>query len=131
VHEGRLDAEIKVRGIRVDPGEIEAHLTAHPQVGAAAVIGTKTGDRTTVTAYLVPQRADSADADVLAREVLRHLRRTVPGHLVPHKVAVVGELVHTAGGKIDRLGTHRRHTPAAVPPQPAAPRGPLTEQDQR
>ena len=133
VHEGRLDAEIKVRGIRVDPGEIEAHLTAHPRVGAAAVVGAKTADRTTVTAYLVPQHTDSADgddADTLAREVLRHLRETVPGHLVPHKVTVVPALVHTAGGKIDRLGTHRRHTPAAEPPAPAARSG-LTEQDTR
>lgn len=130
VHEGRLDAEIKVRGIRVDPGEIEAHLTAHPGVGVAAVVGTRVADRTTVTAYLVPQRAD-ADAVALAREVLRDLRASVPGHLVPHRVTVVPELVHTAGGKIDRLGTHRRHSPAAAPSAPADHRGGLTEQDNR
>ncbi|MEU0270566.1 amino acid adenylation domain-containing protein [Streptomyces sp. NPDC006307] len=140
VHEGRLDAEIKVRGIRVDPGEIEAHLTAHPRVGAAAVVGARTADRTTVTAYVVPQHA-GADTDGLAREVLRHLRDTVPGHLVPHRITVVPGLVHTAGGKIDRLGTHRRHTAAAgAPPSPpptsaapasAAPSTGQTEQDSR
>ncbi|MFD0339547.1 amino acid adenylation domain-containing protein [Streptomyces sp. NPDC127117] len=129
VHEGRLDAEIKVRGIRVDPGEIEAHLTAHPAVGTAAVVGTRTGDRTTVTAYVVPGRAGT-DADELVREVLRDLRATVPGHLVPHRVTVVPELVHTAGGKIDRLGTHRLHTPAAPAARTEHHNGP-TEQDNR
>ncbi|MEU5631215.1 amino acid adenylation domain-containing protein [Streptomyces rishiriensis] len=130
VHEGRLDAEIKVRGIRVDPGEIEAHLTAHPEVGVAVVVGTRVEDRTTVTAYVVPQRADADDA-ALARQVLRDLRASVPGHLVPHRVTVVPGLVHTAGGKIDRLGTHRRHSPAAAPSAPAEHRGGLTEQDNR
>ncbi|MGW1406730.1 amino acid adenylation domain-containing protein [Streptomyces sp. NPDC002403] len=129
VHEGRLDAEIKVRGIRVDPGEIETHLTAHPEVGVAAVVGTRTADRTTVTAYVVPQRAD-ADATALVREVLRDLRATVPGHLVPHRVTVVPELVHTAGGKIDRLGTHRLHTPAAASARTEHHNSP-TEQDNR
>ncbi|MER6411897.1 amino acid adenylation domain-containing protein [Streptomyces humidus] len=130
VHEGRLDAEIKVRGIRVDPGEIEAHLTAHPEVGVAVVVGTRVEDRTTVTAYVVPRRADADDA-ALARQVLRDLRASVPGHLVPHRVTVVPGLVHTAGGKIDRLGTHRRHSPAAAPSAPAEHRGGLTEQDNR
>ncbi|MFF1545121.1 amino acid adenylation domain-containing protein [Streptomyces sp. NPDC058291] len=130
VHEGRLDAEIKVRGIRVDPGEIEAHLTAHPEVGVAAVVGTRVQDRTTVTAYVVPQRPDADDA-ALARQVLRDLRASVPGHLVPHRVTVVPRLVHTAGGKIDRLGTHRRHSPAVAPSASAEHRGGLTEQDNR
>ncbi|MGW2618190.1 amino acid adenylation domain-containing protein [Streptomyces sp. NPDC001500] len=130
VHEGRLDAEIKVRGIRVDPGEIEAHLTAHPEVGVAVVVGTRVEDRTTVTAYVVPRRAGADDA-ALARQVLRDLRASVPGHLVPHRVTVVPGLVHTAGGKIDRLGTHRRHSPAAAPSAPAEHPGGLTEQDNR
>ncbi|WP_329413782.1 amino acid adenylation domain-containing protein [Streptomyces sp. NBC_00704] len=130
VHEGRLDAEFKVRGIRVDPGEIEAHLTAHPEVGVAVVVGTRVEDRTTVTAYVVPQRAGADDA-ALARQVLRDLRASVPGHLVPHRVTVVPGLVHTAGGKIDRLGTHRRHSPAAAPSAPAERPGGLTEQDNR
>lgn len=130
VHEGRLDAEIKVRGIRVDPGEIEAHLTAHPEVGVAVVVGTRVEDRTTVTAYVVPRR-EGADDAALARQVLRDLRASVPGHLVPHRVTVVPGLVHTAGGKIDRLGTHRRHSPAAAPSAPAEHPGGLTEQDNR
>ncbi|MGW0959967.1 amino acid adenylation domain-containing protein [Streptomyces gelaticus] len=130
VHEGRLDAEIKVRGIRVDPGEIETHLSAHPEVGVAAVVGTRSADRTTVTAYVVPRRAD-AEAAALVREVLRDLRATVPGHLVPHRVTVVPELVHTAGGKIDRLGTHRLHTPAAAAPARTEHHNGPTEQDNR
>ncbi|MEV6314520.1 amino acid adenylation domain-containing protein [Streptomyces sp. NPDC051776] len=111
VHEGRLDAEIKVRGIRVDPAEVEAHLTGHPGVTGAAVVGTRAAGRTTMAAYLVA----SPDAgESLAQEVLAHLRRTVPGHLVPHRVTVVPELIYTASGKVDRTATHRlHHTPPA------------------
>ncbi|MFG2193643.1 amino acid adenylation domain-containing protein [Streptomyces sp. NPDC048639] len=106
VHEGRLDAEIKVRGIRVDPGEVEAHLTSHPGVAGAAVVGTRTAGSTTMAAYLV---ASHDAGGSLAQEVLAQLRRTVPGHLVPHRVTVVPELIYTASGKVDRAATHRLH----------------------
>ncbi|MEU6479370.1 amino acid adenylation domain-containing protein [Streptomyces sp. NPDC047017] len=123
-HRGRLDAEIKVRGIRVDPAEVEAHLTGHPLVGAAAVVGSRAGGRTTMTAYLVPQQATATAADTLPREVLAYLRETVPAHLVPHRVTVVPELALTASGKVDRAATHRRHDPrAAAGPRPEGPGG--------
>ncbi|WP_162468211.1 amino acid adenylation domain-containing protein [Streptomyces adustus] len=115
-HQGRLDAEIKVRGIRVDPAEVEAHLTAYPSVGAAAVVGTQTAGRTTMAAYLVAGYDHASDT--LARDVLAYLHETVPNHLVPHRVTVVPELVYTASGKIDRAATHHRHAPAAAQPRP-------------
>ncbi|MFE2581566.1 amino acid adenylation domain-containing protein [Streptomyces sp. NPDC059378] len=116
VHEGRLDAEIKVRGIRVDPAEVEAHLTAYPSVGAAAVVGTQSAGRTTMAAYLVAGHDHASDT--LAGDVLAYLHETVPNHLVPHRVTVVPELVYTASGKIDRAATHHRHAPAATQPRP-------------
>ncbi|MEU6084094.1 amino acid adenylation domain-containing protein [Streptomyces sp. NPDC047108] len=118
VHEGRLDAEIKVRGIRVDPGEVEAHLTSHPGVTTAAVVGARAAGRTTMAAYLVA--APDAGGS-LAQEVLAHLRRTVPGHLVPHRVTVVPELVYTASGKVDRAATHRLHHAPPASPHHAPP----------
>jgi nonribosomal peptide synthetase protein VioO len=115
VHEGRLDGEIKVRGIRVDPAEVEAYLTAYPSVCAAAVVGTRSAGRTTMAAYLVAGYDHASDT--LARDVLAYLHETVPNHLVPHRITVVPELVHTASGKIDRSATHHRHAPAAVRPR--------------
>jgi nonribosomal peptide synthetase protein VioO len=108
VHEGRLDAEIKVRGIRVDPGEAEAQIAGHPEVGAVAVAGATVAGRMTLVAYVVPRRRD--DNSALGADVLAHLRIRVPAHLVPSQVNVVSELVYTASGKVDRAGTHRWHS---------------------
>lgn len=50
VHEGRLDGELKVRGIRVDPAEVEAHIASHPSVGSVAVVGVGVADHTALVA---------------------------------------------------------------------------------
>jgi non-ribosomal peptide synthetase component F len=100
VHEGRLDGEVKIRGIRVDPAEIEAHLTRHPAVLEAAVAGVRTADHTTLAAYIV------VGEPIGAAEILAELRTRVPNHLVPSRLVVVPELARTPSGKVDRAGTH-------------------------
>ena len=109
-HQGRLDDDLKVRGVRISPGEVEAQLCGHPEVAAAAVIGTPVGDHTAVIAYVVAR--GTADPGLLARNVLRHLRTHSPQHLVPARVTVVPELVHTASGKVDRRRTHQAYAAA-------------------
>ncbi|MFJ2579506.1 amino acid adenylation domain-containing protein [Kitasatospora aureofaciens] len=106
-HEGRLDGEVKVRGIRVDPAEVEAHLTAHPDVTAAAVTAATLAGRSALVAYVVPR--PHATTAALGAELLAHLRERVPGHLVPSRVTVVPRLVFTPSGKVDRAGCHRRY----------------------
>ncbi|MFF2075980.1 AMP-binding protein [Kitasatospora sp. NPDC058162] len=116
-HRGRLDGELKVRGIRVDPAEVEAHLTGHPDVAAAAVTGVTAAGRTTLVAYVVarpPAGTHEPDRDrQLDRELLRYLRARLPAHLVPARITLVPALVHTPSGKVDRAGCHLRH---AAPP---------------
>ncbi|WP_082526640.1 amino acid adenylation domain-containing protein [Kitasatospora sp. MBT63] len=107
LHRGRLDGELKIRGIRVDPAEVEAHLTAHPQVAGAAVTGARLAGRTTLVAYVVP--APGADTAALAAGLRRHLTARVPGHLVPGRIALVERLARTSSGKLDRAGTHRHY----------------------
>ncbi|MDY0811150.1 amino acid adenylation domain-containing protein [Kitasatospora purpeofusca] len=107
-HQGRLDGEFKVRGIRVDPAEVEAHLAGHPGVHAVAVTGTTLAGRSALVAYVVPRAA--AVAGTLGAELRMYLRDRVPGHLVPSRITVVPELVLTASGKVDRAGSHRRHS---------------------
>lgn len=106
-HLGRLDHEIKVRGIRVDPGEVEAHIASHPGVQAVAVVGTTLAGRSALVAYLVPRT--TAAAGTLDTDVRSYLRGRVPGHLVPSRITVVPRLVLTATGKVDRAGSHLRH----------------------
>jgi acyl-coenzyme A synthetase/AMP-(fatty) acid ligase len=106
-YRGRLDNQLKVRGIRVDLGEVEAELARHSGIAAVAVAGIAVADHTTLAAYVVPRA--SADARTLAAEVFAELRARVPAHLVPASITVVPELVYTASGKVDRTATHRRH----------------------
>jgi nonribosomal peptide synthetase protein VioO len=109
-HQGRLDDDIKARGVRVSPGEVEAQLCGHPEVAAAAVIGTPVGDHTAMVAYVMTR--GTADPAVLGPGILRHLRTHSPRHLVPARVTVVPELVYTASGKVDRRRTHETYATA-------------------
>ncbi|GAA2788355.1 amino acid adenylation domain-containing protein [Kitasatospora sp. CM 4170] len=121
-HQGRLDGEVKVRGIRVDPAEVEAEIAGHPGVAAVAVSGATVAGRSALVAYVVPRPGTAAgtlDADLRA-----HLGGRVPGHLMPSRITVVPALVLTASGKVDRAGSHRRYaangsgsgqTPGAAP----------------
>jgi nonribosomal peptide synthetase protein VioO len=107
VYRGRLDNQLKVRGIRVDLGEVEAELARNAGVAAVAVAGISVADHTTLAAYVVPRA--SADGRTLAAELFAELRARVPAHLVPASINVVPTLVYTPSGKVDRAGTHRRH----------------------
>ncbi|MFF5973964.1 amino acid adenylation domain-containing protein [Streptomyces sp. NPDC012769] len=109
VHEGRLNDEIKIRGIRVDPAEVEAHLAVHPAVSAAAVTGVTALGRAALVAYVVPRpHTETRNLDV---ELRNHLRERVPAHLVPSRITVVPHLVLTTSGKVDRRASHQRYAP--------------------
>ncbi|MER5950481.1 amino acid adenylation domain-containing protein [Streptomyces sp. NPDC001904] len=101
---GRIDQQVKVRGFRVEPGEVESALRALPGVGEAVV--SARGDR------LVAHVAASPDAPAPHPDDLRAaLSAVLPAHLVPHPVVVLDRLPLTAHGKIDR----------AALPDPGAP----------
>lgn len=107
-HRGRLDAQLKIRGIRVDPGEVEAEIASHAGVAAVAVVGTTVAEHTALIAYLVPRPGISAAT--LAADVAAYLRGRVAAHLVPSQLTVVPELAHTSSGKVDRAASHLRHS---------------------
>ena len=96
---GRFDDEVKVRGFRVQPGEIEAALRRRHDIAQAAVVAHRdhAGD-TRLTAFVVP--AGRANAD---RSVWRDaLAAELPPFMVPSAFFVLDELPLTANGKIDR-----------------------------
>lgn len=106
VHEGRLDRQVKVRGIRVDPGEVEARIAEHPAVRAVAVVPVIRAGQTALDAYVVLDGDTGPDAGA---GIAAFLRRRVPAHLVPARIAVVPQLQYTASGKIDRRATASAH----------------------
>ncbi|WP_232792076.1 non-ribosomal peptide synthetase, partial [Amycolatopsis sp. M39] len=92
---GRADAQLKIRGVRVEPGEVEATLTRFPGVAQAAVLAhpERSGGKRLV-AYVV--------GDVDPVELRRSVARILPQHMVPAAVVVLEELPLTANGKLDR-----------------------------
>jgi len=99
-HLGRLDDQIKIRGFRVEPGEIEAALTAAPDIAAAVVVARGYGlAETRLVAYVVPAGAPPVPADLRSR-----LGALLPAYMVPSVFVTVDALPLTANGKIDRRG---------------------------
>ena len=92
---GRLDQQVKVRGFRVEPGEIEAVLRRHPAVADCAVVARAddAGERR-LAAYV----AGAAQAE----ELRAHLRGSLPEYMVPGVFVRMDALPHTPSGKLDR-----------------------------
>ncbi|MGW1352919.1 amino acid adenylation domain-containing protein [Streptomyces sp. NPDC002409] len=93
---GRLDRQLKIRGHRIEPSEIETALLRHPAVAAAVVHGDPQASPSLV-AYLVP--ADGPRPTTV--ELLEGLRSRLPSHLVPEAVVWLAALPLTTSGKVD------------------------------
>ena len=120
----RIDDQVKVRGFRVEPGEIEAALRGHPDVRDAAVVAREDapGERS-LAAYVVA-RAPAPPAGEL-RDLLREL---LPPWMVPSSFACVDALPLTQAGKVDRRALAARPAePAPAGGDYVAPRTPAEE----
>ncbi|MEA2694752.1 MAG: hypothetical protein QOJ16_4139, partial [Acidobacteriota bacterium] len=96
---GRLDRQVKVRGFRIEPGEVEAALAGHPGVRAAAVdVRPEPGGGKRLVAWVVPGTPEVLSA----AELRRHLLSKLPEPAVPAAFVFLPALPLTAQGKIDR-----------------------------
>ncbi|KQV92897.1 hypothetical protein ASC87_27485 [Rhizobacter sp. Root1221] len=98
---GRADHQIKIRGNRIEPGEIEARLALHPRVGRVAVVprdDLAVGERR-LAAYVVPRGGEALDVD----DLRRHLRAALPEFMMPAAFVVLEALPLTPSGKLDRM----------------------------
>ena len=94
---GRADAQVKINGVRIEPGEVEAALEAHPEVVEAAVRAVDGPDGTRrLAAWAVTTRAGAAEG------LTAYLRDRLPPALVPAVVVEIDALPRTTSGKSDR-----------------------------
>ncbi|MGZ8176957.1 amino acid adenylation domain-containing protein [Williamsia sp. SKLECPSW1] len=111
VTHGRTDAQLAVRGLRVEPAEIDAALVAVPGVrDAVSDLHRPASGGDVLAAWVVPDDPDDPPA---ADEIRRELREMLPRGMVPALITIVDDLPRTANGKLDRRAL----------PVPAVPRG--------
>ncbi|MBE1467375.1 non-ribosomal peptide synthetase [Kibdelosporangium phytohabitans] len=91
---GRVDDQAKIRGVRVEPGEVEAALIAFEDVAQAAVLVHGSGETARLVAYTV--------SDARPDELRERLITALPEYLVPHTVIAVPDIPLTPHGKVDR-----------------------------
>ncbi|MPY45031.1 amino acid adenylation domain-containing protein, partial [Streptomyces phyllanthi] len=97
---GRADDQVKVRGVRIEPGEIEAALAAHPGVQVAVVTPFGESAQARLVAYVVP--ADPAEGIPTSGELRGHLRESLPEFMIPSVFTELAALPLTSSSKIDR-----------------------------
>ncbi len=103
---GRIDQQVKVRGMRVELGEIEAALERHPSLAEAVVVTREMGggDRQ-LLAYVV---VDAHGGGLVEGEVRRFLAEQLPDHMVPSRFFVLPRLPLLPSGKVDRKALAER-----------------------
>jgi len=120
---GRLDDQIKIRGYRVEPGEIEVLLLEHPDVQAACVIAWKTpAGQTELAAYYV------AASPVEEGRLRGHLSRQLAPYMIPARFVYLETMPLTATGKANRRALP---SPLAAPSAQAQPHSEIASATER
>ncbi len=95
---GRLDHQVKIRGLRIELGEVETELLFQPEVREAVVIAQEGPNGSRLVAYVVPQ----ADSELDSTSLRETLGQRLPDYMVPGVVVTLGALPLNANGKVDR-----------------------------
>ncbi len=115
IYHGRRDHMVKIHGFRVELGEVEAALNAHPRVQEAIVVALEQQ----LVAVVVP-----ADADLSVLDLKQHCAGRLPKYMVPGRVQLVAGLPRTSNGKADRVRTREALLAGDSSVLEAARRGP-------
>ncbi|MDQ9518662.1 amino acid adenylation domain-containing protein [Serratia marcescens] len=120
-YQGRCDQQIKLRGFRIEPGEIEVQLAASPWVREAVVQVCSTEHHPRLVAWIVPT-AD-VDRSALQGQLRTYLSERLPEYMVPSAYVWLDALPLTANGKLDRRALPEPERAAVGTREYAAPQG--------
>ncbi|MER7186271.1 amino acid adenylation domain-containing protein [Streptomyces hyaluromycini] len=123
---GRSDHQLKIRGYRVDPREVEQQLSLLPRVRHAAVVGRRDRDSgNTLIGYVVLQQHARGSSDDAVADIRRGLRERLPGYMIPAAFVTLDAFPLTPNGKVDaaalpvpRRGTRQADTEYTEPVTP-------------
>ena len=119
---GRLDQQVKVRGARVELGEIESVLASHEAVAECVVMAiAEPGEDARLVAYVVPRRGPAPGSTSLRQ----YLKERLPEYMVPSAVSLLAALPLTANGKLDRRALPAPSGVTEDRGEAVAPRSPL------
>ena len=122
---GRMDHQIKVRGVRIEPRSVEAALGTHPDVVESLVrgVGDADGEKRLVAYVAIAPEVADAGHSALNDRLRLHLERSLPRFMVPGAFVLLDKLPRTAGGKLDFAALpvpdfgRARSTPTFVAPR--------------
>jgi acyl carrier protein len=124
---GRLDHQVKIRGVRVDPDEVTAVLLRHPAVRAGVVVA-RDAEREQGQSFLAAYVVVPEQSEAAVRELRAYLGRELPGAMVPSAFVLMERLPLTPNGKVDRRALPApERTIAPVEGAYTAPRTPVEE----
>ncbi len=125
---GRIDRQVKVRGFRIEPGEIEAVLSAHSAVRDCAVVARQdTPGETQLVAYVVLDPTERTDPSDRKARLAAWLREKLPDYMVPGATVLLDSLPLTPNGKVDRKALPAPERTGSVGGKGAAPSDPIEE----
>lgn len=101
---GRIDAQVKVGGVRIELGEIQACVRSHPDVEDSVVVPVRDNDGAirSLTTFLVRRPGAEGTEQRLRESVRAHLLDQLPSSMVPARMSVIDRLPVNANGKVDR-----------------------------
>jgi amino acid adenylation domain-containing protein len=117
---GRIDFQVKVRGFRIEIGEVEATLSEHPAVRECAIAAWKNDDSDErLVAYIVGVRGDEGTT---VGELRTFMKQKVPEFMVPSNFVLMDALPLTANGKVDRKALPKPDVAKSLAESYVAPR---------
>ncbi|MCA1993217.1 MAG: amino acid adenylation domain-containing protein [Coleofasciculus sp. S288] len=121
---GRVDFQVKLRGLRVELGEIESALEQYPSIKQAVVIAREdTSGEKRLVAYGIPELpSDEINQTALSKKLRHFLEQKLPDYMVPSTFVFLDSLPLTSNGKLDRLSLSAPHQESSLEkPSPATP----------